>query len=37
MSVKIGHVGTGDLEIRIKTAADLERAKPLLLRSHQEN
>jgi predicted transport protein len=26
----IGHYGTGDLEIRIKTDADLERAKPLI-------
>jgi len=35
-SVKgIGHGGTGDLEIRIQTAADLERARPLLLRSYQ--
>jgi predicted transport protein len=35
-SVKgIGHAGTGDLEIRIKNAADLMRAQPLLLRSYQ--
>ena len=32
---KVGHAGTGDLEIRIQTAADLERAQPLLLRSYQ--
>jgi hypothetical protein len=32
---RIGHAGTGNLEIRIKTAADLERAQPLLLRSYQ--
>jgi predicted transport protein len=32
---QIGHAGTGDLEIRIQTAADLERAQPLLLRSYQ--
>jgi predicted transport protein len=34
---QIGHAGTGDLEIRIQTAADLERAQPLLLRSYQGN
>jgi predicted transport protein len=33
---QIGHHGTGDLEIRIQSAADLERAQPLLLRSYQE-
>jgi predicted transport protein len=32
---QIGHAGTGDLEIRLQTAADLERAQPLLLRSYQ--
>jgi predicted transport protein len=32
---QIGHAGTGDLEIRIQTAADLERAQPILLRSYQ--
>jgi predicted transport protein len=32
---QLGHAGTGDLEIRIQTAADLERAQPLLLRSYQ--
>jgi predicted transport protein len=31
----IGHFGTGDLEIRVKAAGDLERAKPLLLRSYE--
>ena len=31
----IGHAGTGELEIRIQTAADLEKARPLLLRSYQ--
>jgi len=31
----VGHAGTGDLEIRIQTVADLERAQPLLLRSYQ--
>ena len=33
----IGHLGTGNLEIRIETGAELEKAKPLLLRSYQEN
>lgn len=32
---QIGHFGTGDLEIRIKTADDLERAKHLLVRSYE--
>jgi predicted transport protein len=32
---QLGHAGTGDLEIRIQTAADFERARPLLLRSYQ--
>jgi predicted transport protein len=32
---QLGHAGTGDLEIRLQTAADLERAQPLLLRSYQ--
>ncbi|HVW07404.1 MAG TPA: DUF5655 domain-containing protein [Bryobacteraceae bacterium] len=32
---QIGHLGTGDLEIRIQTAADLERAQSILLRSYQ--
>ena len=31
----IGHAGTGDLEIRIQTAADLERAQSILMRSYQ--
>lgn len=34
---KIGHYGTGDLEIRIKTDPDLERAKPLIAKSYEEN
>jgi predicted transport protein len=33
---KIGHAGTGDLEIRIPNAGYLLRAQPLLLRSYQE-
>ena len=32
---EIGHYGTGDLEITIKSDADLERAKPLLLKSYE--
>jgi predicted transport protein len=31
---EIGHYGTGDLEIKLKTAEDLERAKPLLVKSY---
>jgi predicted transport protein len=30
----IGHFGTGDLEITLKSLADLERAKPLLVQSY---
>jgi predicted transport protein len=33
---QIGHAGTGDLEIRIRNAADLARAQPLLLRSYNQ-
>ena len=33
----IGHWGTGDLEIVILSDADLERAKPLILISYDEN
>lgn len=31
----IGHWGTGDLEITLRTLADLERAKPLLRRAYE--
>ncbi len=31
----IGHNGTGDLEIRIKSGDDLEQAKPLIVRSYE--
>lgn len=31
---EIGHFGTGDLEVRISSPADLERAKPLIERSY---
>lgn len=33
---RIGHWGTGDLELTLRTMADLERAKPLLDRSYGE-
>ena len=32
---KIGHYGTGDLEIRIRSFSDLERAKDLLVQSFE--
>lgn len=32
----IGHFGTGDVEITLTKPDDLERAKPLLLRSYEE-
>lgn len=31
----VGHYGTGDLEIRIRSDDDFERAKPLLIRSYE--
>ena len=34
---KIGHFGTGDLEITLSTPDDLERAKPLIKRSYDES
>ncbi|RDI98922.1 DUF91 domain-containing protein [Dyella solisilvae] len=33
---QIGHWGTGDLELTLRTMADLEKAKPLLSRSYSE-
>ncbi|WP_201446225.1 DUF5655 domain-containing protein [Burkholderia gladioli] len=33
---EIGHWGTGDVELTLRTQADLERAKPLLERSYTE-
>lgn len=33
----IGHWGTGDLELSLRTQADLERAKALIERSYQES
>jgi predicted transport protein len=34
---KIGHFGTGDLEITVASDSDLERAKPLLERAYNES
>lgn len=34
---KIGHYGTGDLEVRLKSSDDFERARPLILRSYEES
>jgi predicted transport protein len=34
---QVGHWGTGDLELCLRTGSDLERAKPLLERSYLEN
>lgn len=33
---EVGHWGTGDVELTLRTQADLERAKPLLERSYTE-
>lgn len=33
----VGHWGTGDLEITMKTAADFDRAKPLFKRSYENS
>lgn len=33
----IGHFGTGDLEIRISNRSDLEKSKPLIVRSYEES
>ena len=33
---KLGHTGTGDLEIRMGSAVDLARAQPLLLRNYNQ-
>jgi predicted transport protein len=32
---KVGHFGTGDLEVTIRSHADLERAKPLIAQSYE--
>jgi predicted transport protein len=33
----IGHFGTGDLEVRIKSPEDLTKAQPLVQRSYEES
>jgi len=33
----VGHWGTGDLEVTLRSSADLERAKPLLLRAYERS
>lgn len=33
----IGHWGTGDLELTLRTSADLEKAKPLIEKAYSEN
>jgi len=33
----IGHWGTGDLELTLRTPADFEKAKSLIERAYQEN
>jgi predicted transport protein len=34
---RIGHWGTGDLEVTLRTSADFDKAKPLIERAYQEN
>lgn len=34
---KVGHWGTGDLQVIIKSKADFEKAKPLIDRAYEEN
>ncbi len=34
---KIGHFGTGDLEITIRSDDDLEKAKPFIMKSYENN
>ncbi|MBD2759637.1 DUF91 domain-containing protein [Yimella sp. cx-573] len=33
----IGHFGTGDLELKLRTTEDLERAQPLIQRSYEQS
>lgn len=33
----VGHHGTGDLEVVIRNLEDLEKAKPLIQKSFEEN
>ena len=32
---KLGHAGTGDLELTLRSSEDLEKAKPLLVASYE--
>lgn len=34
---EVGHWGTGDLEVMLRNTADLDRAKPLLLRAYEDS
>jgi predicted transport protein len=34
---QVGHFGTGDLEVTLTKAEDLERAKPFIGRSYNES
>ena len=34
---KIGHHGLGSVEIRLKSYEDLEKAKPLIIKSYEKN
>ena len=34
---KVGHYGTGDLEITLSSPEDLEKAKPLILKSYESS
>ncbi len=34
---KVGHFGTGDLELTIRSRGDLEKAKPLLMKSYEQS
>jgi predicted transport protein len=33
----IGHLGTGELEVNLRCTADLEKAKPLFLKSYENS
>jgi predicted transport protein len=34
---KVGHYGTGDLEVTIRSQADLERAESLIMKSYERS
>ena len=36
-TTNIGHYGTGDVEVVLKTLEDFEKAKPLVIRAYEEN